>query len=322
MVMNLIILVKDYIFVLLCLLIKIIGTLIGVAFLTMLERKLLGYVQNRKGPNKVSYLGILQPFSDAIKLLTKENMELIKVNKFIYLLSPMLGFFMSMMLLIGLPLNENLFSMNLFMLYMFSCLSLGVYVIALSGWSSNSNYSILGGVRSIAQSLSYEVSMFLIFFIMFMYVESLSIVDFLNYQEGKLSFFFVNLFLFFMLFMSMVAELNRMPFDFIEGESELVSGFNIEYMSGGFTLIFLGEYLMILIMGMIFSVMFFGYDFSSWKNFLFVILFSILIIMIRGCYPRMRYDKLMYLCWYYILGLVMLNFLMIFIMKYYFYLTY
>lgn len=288
----------------------------------MLERKLLGYVQNRKGPNKVVYLGILQPFSDAVKLLIKENIKLIKVNNFVYLLSPILGFFMSIILLIGLPLNENLFSINLFMLYITRCLRLGVYVIAIRGWSSNSNYSTLGGVRSIAQSLSYEVSIFLIFFIIFIYVERLRIVDFLIYQEKTLVFFFVNLSLSFILFIRIVAELNRIPFDFIEGESELVSGFNIEYIRGGFTLIFLGEYLIILIIGIIYGVIFFGYNFSRWKNFLFVLLFSVLIILIRGCYPRIRYDKLIYLCWYYILGLVILNFLIIFILKYYFYLVY
>nr|YP_009434644.1 NADH dehydrogenase subunit 1 [Dolichovespula panda]ATF28551.1 NADH dehydrogenase subunit 1 [Dolichovespula panda] len=318
---NLMIMVKDMFFIFFCLLIKIIGTLIGVAFLTLLERKLLGYIQDRKGPNKVIYMGIFQPFADAIKLLIKENIKLLKINKLIYLMSPMFGFFMSMMLLIGLPVDYYLFSMNLFLLYMFSCLSLGVYVISFSGWSSNSNYSILGGIRSIAQSLSYEVSMFLIFFIMFMYVESLSILDFLKYQES-LGFFFINITISYLMFISMIAELNRMPFDFIEGESELVSGFNIEYMSGGFTLIFLGEYMMILIMGMIYCIMFFGYSFSNYKNHLFVLIFSILIILIRGCYPRMRYDNLMYLCWYYILSLVMLNLLMIFIIKYYFYLLY
>nr|UYE98425.1 NADH deshydrogenase subunit 1 [Dolichovespula flora] len=308
--------VKDFFFMMLCLLIKVIGVLIGVAFLTMLERKLLGYIQDRKGPNKVGLLGIIQPFSDAVKLLIKENIKLIKINKLIYLLSPMIGFYMSMMLLIGLPLKENFFSMNLFLFYMMSCLSLGVYVVSMSGWSSNSNYSILGGIRSIAQSLSYEVSMFLIFFIMFMYVESYNIIDFLIYQENFLKFFFVNMMILYMLFISMIAELNRMPFDFIEGESELVSGFNVEYMSGAFTLIFLGEYMMILIMGMIFSLMFFGYDFSSFKNFFMVLIYSILIILIRGCYPRMRYDNLMYLCWFYFLGLVMFNLLLIFILKY------
>uniref|UniRef100_UPI0030FE7869 NADH dehydrogenase subunit 1 n=1 Tax=Vespula orbata TaxID=2684586 RepID=UPI0030FE7869 len=292
-----------------------VGILIGVAFLVMVERKLLGYIQDRKGPNKVMILGIFQPFSDAVKLFVKEYIKLIKINLLMYFISPMVGFFMSLMLLVGLPLKENLFSMNLFLLYMMSCLSLGVYVIMMSGWSSNSNYSMLGGVRSVAQSLSYEVSMFLIFFVMFFYVEGFKLIDFFKFQESMLKFWYMNSMIFILLFISMVAELNRMPFDFIEGESELVSGFNIEYMSGGFTLIFLAEYMMILILGMLFYFMFIGGSVGLPMVFS-VLLYSILLIWIRGCFPRLRYDSLMYFCWYYILSIVMLNLLGVVIFKY------
>lgn len=314
--------VKDFFFIILCLLIKVVGVLIGVAFLTMLERKLLGYIQDRKGPNKVGFLGIIQPFSDAVKLLIKENIKLIKINKLIYLLRPIIGFYISIILLIGLPLQENLFTINLFLFYIIRCLRLGVYVVSIRGWSSNSNYSILGGIRSIAQSLSYEVSIFLIFFIIFIYVERFNIIDFLIYQNNYLSFFFVNIIVISILFIRIVAELNRIPFDFIEGESELVSGFNVEYIRGAFTLIFLGEYIIILIIGIIFGIIFFGYDFSRFKNVFIVLIFSILIILIRGCFPRMRYDNLIYLCWFYFLGLVILNLLLIFILKYYFFLNF
>nr|YP_009711063.1 NADH dehydrogenase subunit 1 [Vespula flaviceps]QGI24289.1 NADH dehydrogenase subunit 1 [Vespula flaviceps] len=307
--------VDESLFIFLCLLIFIFGILIGVAFLVVLERKLLGYIQDRKGPNKVTFLGIFQPFSDAIKLFIKEYIMLIKINMLVYFMSPMIGFFMALMMTVGLPSSENLFSMNLFLLYMMSCLSIGVYVIMMSGWASNSNYSMLGGIRSVAQSLSYEVSMFLIFFVMFMYVESFKLIDFLKFQDGLLGFWYVNSMVSILLFISMVAELNRMPFDFIEGESELVSGFNIEYMSGGFTLIFLAEYMMILIMGILFFLMFIGGNFGI-NKVIVVLLFSILIIWIRGCLPRLRYDKLMYFCWYYILSLIMFNLLMVFSLKY------
>nr|ALB38447.1 NADH dehydrogenase subunit 1 [Vespula germanica] len=307
--------VGDSLFIFLCLLMLILGILIGVAFLVMLERKLLGYIQDRKGPNKVMMLGIFQPFSDAIKLFVKEYIMLMKINMLMYFMSPMVGFFMSLMLMMGLPLSENLFSMNMFLLYMMSCLSMGVYIIMMSGWASNSNYSMLGGVRSVAQSLSYEVSMFLIFFVMFFYVESFKLIDFLKYQDGYLGFWYMNAMVLVLLFISMVAELNRMPFDFIEGESELVSGFNIEYMSGGFTLIFLSEYMMILILGILFSFIFVGSMFSI-KSVLVVMMFSILVIWIRGCFPRLRYDSLMYFCWYYILSMIMLNLLIVFIFKY------
>nr|QXU75777.1 NADH dehydrogenase subunit 1 [Vespa simillima xanthoptera] len=309
-------------FIFLSLLLMMIGILVGVAFFVLLERKLLGYIQDRKGPNKVLFLGIFQSFSDAIKLFVKENVKLYKLNYLFYYLSPMVGFFMTLMLMIGLPFNENLFSMNLFLLYMMSCLSLGVYVIMMSGWSSNSMYSILGGVRSVAQSLSYEVSMFLIFFVMFFYVESFKLIDFLKYQEGIMKFWYVNFIVCVMMFLSMVAELNRMPFDFIEGESELVSGFNIEYMSGSFTLIFLGEYMMIMILGILFMFMFFGYSLLNFKGIFLVLMFMILMIWIRGCLPRMRYDNLMYFCWYYILSLIMLNLFLVFVFKYYLYLMY
>nr|QDI94120.1 NADH dehydrogenase subunit 1 [Vespula vulgaris]QDI94133.1 NADH dehydrogenase subunit 1 [Vespula vulgaris]QDI94146.1 NADH dehydrogenase subunit 1 [Vespula vulgaris]QDI94159.1 NADH dehydrogenase subunit 1 [Vespula vulgaris]QDI94172.1 NADH dehydrogenase subunit 1 [Vespula vulgaris] len=308
-------LVEDSLFIFVCLLMFIVGILIGVAFLVLLERKLLGYIQDRKGPNKVVFLGIFQPFSDAIKLFVKEYILLIKINLLMYFSSPMFGFFMALMLLVGLPLSENLFSMNLFLLYMMSCLSIGVYIIMMSGWASNSNYSMLGGVRSVAQSLSYEVSMFLIFFVMFLYVESFKLIDFFKYQDGLLEFWYMNSLVFILLFISMVAELNRMPFDFIEGESELVSGFNIEYMSGGFTLIFLAEYMMILILGILYSLMFMGGSFNM-KSVVEVLIFSILIIWIRGCFPRLRYDNLMYFCWYYILSMIMLILLIVFVLKY------
>nr|YP_010389721.1 NADH dehydrogenase subunit 1 [Polistes rothneyi]UPT34490.1 NADH dehydrogenase subunit 1 [Polistes rothneyi] len=311
---NILFLLLNYLFVL-------VGILIGVAFLVLLERKFLGYMQDRKGPNKVFFLGIFQPFSDAIKLFIKENIKLIKVNLFFYLISPMIGFIMIMILILGLPMDINIYSMNLFLLYLMSCLSISVYIILMSSWSSNSNYSMLGGMRSLSQSLSYEVSMFLIFFIMFNYVESFQLIEFVKFQKF-LSFWFINLIMFLILFISMIAELNRMPFDFIEGESELVSGFNVEYMSVSFTFIFLAEYMMILVTGEYFIMMFFGYSMYFLKNIIYVLIFSSLIIMIRGVLPRLRYDNLMYFCWYYILSISMKIFLFMLIFKIYLFKVY
>lgn len=229
---------------------------------------------------------------------------------------------MTLILIIGLPFKENLFSINLFLLYIISCLSLGVYVIIIRGWSSNSIYSILGGVRSVAQSLSYEVSIFLIFFVIFFYVERFKLIDFLKYQEGIIKFWYVNFIVCIIIFLSIVAELNRIPFDFIEGESELVSGFNIEYIRGRFTLIFLGEYIIIMILGILFILIFFGYNLCDFKGIFLVLIFIILIIWIRGCLPRLRYDSLIYFCWYYILRLIILNLFLVFVLKYYLYLIY
>lgn len=162
---------------------ELIGILIGVAFLVLLERKVLGYVQDRKGPNKVFFLGIFQPFSDAIKLFIKENIKLLKANMFFYLARPMVGFIIVIILILGLPMRVNVYSINIFILYLISCLRMGVYIILMRRWSSNSNYSILGGLRSISQSLSYEVSMFLIFFVIFNYIESFQLIDFIKYQK-------------------------------------------------------------------------------------------------------------------------------------------
>nr|QDH82261.1 NADH dehydrogenase subunit 1 [Parapolybia tinctipennis] len=311
---------KDLFFLLINYLLVIVGILISVAFLVVLERKMLGYIQFRKGPNKVFWGGMFQPFSDAIKLFVKENIRLMKVNVWFYYMSPMIGFFLALIFLLGFPMSINMFSMNLYLFYMMSCMSLNIYVILLSSWSSNSNYSMLGGMRSISQSLSYEVVMFLIFFIMFFYVESFKLIDFIVYQEN-LSFFLINNFMFFILFIVMIAELNRMPFDFIEGESELVSGFNVEYMSGSFTLIFLAEYMMILNMGILFIYLFWGQFLLSIFSLLFVLIFSVVMILIRGSFPRLRYDNLMYFCWFNILSMVMMVLLLIFLVKSFMYLN-
>nr|WNO18692.1 NADH dehydrogenase subunit 1 [Pintara tabrica melli] len=301
----------DYLNILLGILILIIGVLIGVAFLTLLERKILGYIQIRKGPNKVGYMGLLQSFSDAIKLFSKEQMYLNYSNYLSYYFSPIISFFLSLMLWMLIPYYFNLMSFNLGFLFFFCCTSVGVYTIMVSGWSSNSNYSLLGGLRSVAQTISYEVSLSLILMSCIIMIMDFNLMKF-NYYQNLIWFFFLMMPLSMCFMSSSLAETNRTPFDFAEGESELVSGFNVEYSSGGFALIFLAEYTSIMFMSLLFSIIYLGgYDLSLIFYFK-VIFISFFFIWVRGTLPRYRYDKLMYLCWKIYLP-ISLNYLLLFI---------
>uniref|UniRef100_A0AAU7LK48 NADH-ubiquinone oxidoreductase chain 1 n=1 Tax=Thalassa montezumae TaxID=3129753 RepID=A0AAU7LK48_9CUCU len=274
----------------------LVGVLVSVAFLTLLERKLLGYIQIRKGPNKVGFMGILQPFSDAIKLFSKEQVFPFMSNFMIYYISPVMNLFLALFLWLSVPFFCYNFSFNLSVLFFFSISSLGVYSIMLSGWSSNSNYSLLGSLRSVAQTISYEVSMFLIMLSFLVLLGSLNFFMFLKVQKF-LWLVFLTFPLSFMWLVSSLAETNRTPFDFAEGESELVSGFNIEYSSGGFAFIFLAEYASILFMSMLSVLIFLGGDFYSFMFFLKLVFLSFFWVWVRGTLPRFRYDKLMYLSW-------------------------
>nr|YP_009047806.1 NADH dehydrogenase subunit 1 [Danaus chrysippus]AHA84107.1 NADH dehydrogenase subunit 1 [Danaus chrysippus] len=292
-------------------LILIIGVMIGVAFLVLLERKLLGYIQIRKGPNKLGMMGLLQTFSDAIKLFTKEQIYLNYSNYMVYYISPILNFMMSLIIWMVIPYYFNMFMFNLGVLFILSCLSLGVYMLLVSGWSSNSNYSLLGGLRAVAQTISYEVSLALILMSSVILIMDLNLFMYKLYQD-MIWFFFMMLPLSLCFLSSMMAETNRTPFDFAEGESELVSGFNIEYSSGGFALIFLAEYSMILFMSMMFVVVYMGGYSMSLMFYLKLVFISFFFIWVRGTLPRYRYDKLMYLCWKIYLP-VSLNYLMFFL---------
>nr|YP_009564777.1 NADH dehydrogenase subunit 1 [Henosepilachna vigintioctopunctata]QAY82228.1 NADH dehydrogenase subunit 1 [Henosepilachna vigintioctopunctata] len=288
--------------------ILLISILVGVAFLTLLERKLLGYIQIRKGPNKVGYLGILQPFSDAIKLFSKEQMFPLMSNYSIFFLSPMFSLLLSLLLWLSFPMYMGFLSFNFSVLFFFSVSSLGVYMIMMSGWSSNSNYSLLGSLRSVAQTISYEVSLFTIMLSYLILISSLNLFDFMNFQKF-LWLLFLTFPLSFMWLVSSLAETNRTPFDFAEGESELVSGFNIEYSSGGFALIFLAEYSSIMFMSMLSVLMFLGGNINSFFFYIKVVFLIFFWVWVRGTLPRFRYDKLMYLSWKVYLP-VSLNFLM------------
>nr|YP_009441681.1 NADH dehydrogenase subunit 1 [Amara communis]AOY39200.1 NADH dehydrogenase subunit 1 [Amara communis] len=283
-------------FSLIFMLLLIICVLVGVAFLTLLERKVLGYIQIRKGPNKVGFLGIPQPFCDAIKLFSKEQTYPLLSNYIMYYYSPIMSLFLSLLLWVIMPYFLMMFSFNLGLLFFLSCTSLGVYTVMIAGWSSNSSYSLLGGLRAVAQTISYEVSLALILMSLILLIESFSLMEFMIYQK-YIWMIFLFLPLGFVWFVSSLAETNRTPFDFAEGESELVSGFNVEYSSGGFALIFLSEYSSILFMSMMFSVMFLGSNLMSFIFFIKMVFISFLFIWVRGTLPRYRYDKLMYLAW-------------------------
>nr|AYQ19118.1 NADH dehydrogenase subunit 1 [Lamiinae sp. 4 ACP-2013] len=301
---------KDIIMILVSSLLLVICVLVGVAFLTLLERKVLGYIQIRKGPNKVGFSGLIQPFSDAIKLFTKEQTYPYMSNFNLYYLSPLMNLFLALILWMCVPFLSVNVSFNLSMLYFLSISSLGVYTVMLAGWSSNSNYSLLGSLRAVAQTISYEVSLALILLSFLYLVMSLNMLDLMKFQK-YIWFLFLLMPLSLMWVISSLAETNRTPFDFAEGESELVSGFNVEYSSGGFAMIFLAEYANILFMSFICCFLFLGGDLMNWVFFLKVSLMGFFWIWVRGTLPRFRYDKLMYLAWKSYLP-VSLNFLILF----------
>nr|QPO06663.1 NADH dehydrogenase subunit 1 [Anopheles longipalpis] len=292
-------------------LLLVICVMVGVAFLTLLERKVLGYIQIRKGPNKVGFNGLLQPFSDAVKLFTKEQTYPLLANYISYYFSPVFSLFLSLLIWMCIPYLIKLYSFNLGVLFFLCCTSLGVYTVMIAGWSSNSNYALLGGLRAVAQTISYEVSLALILLSFIFLVGNYNFLNFYIYQDYV--WFIVFCFPLGLVWLaSCLAETNRTPFDFAEGESELVSGFNVEYSSGGFALIFLAEYSSILFMSMLFVVIFLGSDIYSFMFFFKLSFISFIFIWVRGTLPRFRYDKLMYLAWKSFLPLS-LNYLFFFV---------
>nr|YP_009412499.1 NADH dehydrogenase subunit 1 [Triatoma infestans]ASK39801.1 NADH dehydrogenase subunit 1 [Triatoma infestans]UOF70719.1 NADH dehydrogenase subunit 1 [Triatoma infestans]CAQ37672.1 NADH dehydrogenase subunit I [Triatoma infestans]CAQ37675.1 NADH dehydrogenase subunit I [Triatoma infestans] len=284
--------------------------LVAVAFTTLMERSVLGYIQLRKGPNKVGYMGLLQPFSDGLKLFFKEQTYPYYSNFIIYYFSPVFMLMLSFSLWVLFPYMMNVYNFSFGVLFFLCCTGMGVYGVLLSGWSSNSNYALLGGLRSVAQTISYEVSMALILICMLVFIFSFNFVDFMKYQE-YVWFIFFSFPLFFCWFSSCLAETNRSPFDFAEGESELVSGFNVEYSSGGFAFIFLSEYMNIIFMSLLCCVAFLGCDVYSLMFFFKLTFMVFAFIWVRGTLPRYRYDKLMYLTWKMFLPLS-LNYLIFF----------
>lgn len=271
-------------------------SLISVAFVTLFERRILGYMQLRKGPDKVGYMGVFQPFSDALKLFTREQNFILKSNYYLFLVSPFIAIILRLVVWYIFPYYYNLISWFYRILFMFIVMRINVYPVIICGWSSNSCFSILGCIRSIAQSISYEVSFFLMVYCLFFFSGSCRIIDFLFIQLDL--WVLVYIFpLFIIVFITFLAELNRTPFDFSEGESELVSGFNIEYGGYGFAFLFLSEYLNIVFCRIFLSVVFLGGISRGVGIYLKIGGIILIIIGVRGCLPRYRYDKLINLCW-------------------------
>jgi NADH-quinone oxidoreductase subunit H len=288
----------------------IIPLLISVAYMTLVERKVIGSMQLRKGPNVVGFAGLLQPLADGLKLLLKETILPKHSNRILFLLSPFITFVLSLIGWSVIPFNDfSVFSdVNVGILYIFAVSSLGVYGVIMAGWSSNSKYAFLGCLRSAAQMVSYEVSIGLIIISVLLCVGSLNLSEIVYCQKSV--WFVIPLFpAFLMFFVSALAETNRPPFDLPEAEAELVSGYNVEYSSMTFALFFLGEYSNIILMSSLSTVLFFGgwlppFDFFllylipgffwfSIKTFFFIFLF----IWVRASFPRYRYDQLMRLGW-------------------------
>nr|YP_010384347.1 NADH dehydrogenase subunit 1 [Alima pacifica]UGW52250.1 NADH dehydrogenase subunit 1 [Alima pacifica] len=284
--------------------------LVSVAFFTLLERKVLGYIQIRKGPNKLGFIGILQPFADAVKLFTKEQALPVMSNFLPYYLSPIFSLFVSLIVWLVIPYETGLMNFSLGSLFFLCCTSLGVYTVMGAGWSSNSKYALLGSIRAVSQTISYEVSLALILLSFIFLVGGFNLSLFSNYQSDCWMMF-ISLPLAGVWFVSCLAETNRTPFDFAEGESELVSGFNVEYSGGGFALIFLAEYSSILFMSALFVILFMGSSPSSLSFCMKLVFLVFSFIWVRGTLPRFRYDKLMYLSWKSFLP-VSLNYLMFF----------
>nr|ACO05591.1 NADH dehydrogenase subunit 1 [Laotriton laoensis] len=284
-------------------LLYIIPVLLAVAFLTLVERKVLGYMQLRKGPNMVGPMGLLQPVADGLKLFIKEPVRPSTSSQTLFLVMPMMALTLALMIWIPLPMPFTLSNLNLGVLFLLSLSSLAVYSILGSGWSSNSKYALVGALRAVAQTISYEVTLGLILLCLILMTGGFMLTKF-NASQEPIWFIIPAWPMATMWFISTLAETNRAPFDLTEGESELVSGFNVEYAGGPFALFFLAEYSNILLMNTLSAILFLGPTMShaqpeiSTINLIFkASALSVMFLWIRASYPRFRYDQLMHLIW-------------------------
>nr|YP_008080862.1 NADH dehydrogenase subunit 1 [Pseudobagrus truncatus]AFV57282.1 NADH dehydrogenase subunit 1 [Pseudobagrus truncatus] len=281
----------------------IVPVLLAVAFLTLIERKVLGYMQLRKGPNVVGPYGLLQPIADGVKLFIKEPLRPSTSSPFLFLATPMLALTLALTLWAPMPMPHSMTDLNLGMLFILALSSLAVYSILGSGWASNSKYALIGALRAVAQTISYEVSLGLILLSIIIFTGGFTLQMFNTAQEAV--WLLIPAWpLAAMWYISTLAETNRAPFDLTEGESELVSGFNVEYAGGPFALFFLAEYANILLMNTLSAILFLGTthniimpEITSINIMTKAALLSMLFLWVRASYPRFRYDQLMHLVW-------------------------
>lgn len=293
--------VLEFILILLSSLFLLLPLLIAIAYLTLIERKVIASMQRRKGPNIVGFFGLLQPFADVLKLMVKETIVPSVSNRIIFLVAPIITLFFSLLGWAAIPVSygQVLSDIDLGVLYVLAVSSLGVYGVVLSGWSSNSRYAFLGSLRSTAQMVSYEISIALIIINILVCTQSLNFSAIINFQRVSTWLIFPFIVVGVMFFISALAETNRPPFDLPEAEAELVAGYFVEYSSMTFALFFVAEYGSILLMCCNFTVFFLGgwlpcgAVFFGMKALFVVFLF----VWVRAAFPRYRYDQLMRLGW-------------------------
>jgi len=283
----------------------------GVAYLTLAERKVIGFMQIRIGPNRVGYFGLLQPIADGVKLLFKEIIIPTGSSKFLFVLAPIMALAPSLAAWAVVPFSDGvvLADLNAGLLYLLAMTSLGVYGVIIAGWASNSKYAFLGAVRSAAQIVSYEIAMGFALVCVLMVAQSMNLGDIVLGQQGgqgMLNWYIFPLFPMFLVYLiSGVAETNRAPFDMAEGESEIVAGFHVEYSGMAFALFFLAEYANMILIAFLTAIMFLGGWLSPVpflpESFIWLLakvsFILLLFLWFRATFPRYRYDQLMRLGW-------------------------